>query len=71
MVDKAKPDILVLVETWLDPDIVDSAIIPDTLNMEVHRRDRPNDPHGGVLVAISKDYLSTRVKEYDTNCEAV
>ena len=71
MVDKTKPDILVLVETWLDSSISSSSIFPDYLNMEVYRRDRQNQLGGGVLVAITKDYLSTPVKELETDCESV
>ena len=71
MIDHTKPDILVLVETWLDEDITDSMVIPESLNMEVYRRDRPGDANGGVLLAITKDYLSTPAKELETDCEAV
>ena len=71
LIDKTKPDILALVETWLDKDIKNGAIIPDEFNMEVYRRDRPDQPYGGVLLAISKEYLSTEAKDLETDCEAI
>ena len=66
MIDRTKPDILVLVETWLDGDISNATVIPETFNMEVYRRDRPDQPWGGVLVAITKDYLSLPAKELES-----
>ena len=41
----------------------------------VFRKDKPpnnkNKSHGGVLLAITKDFISSEVKELQTNCEIV
>ncbi|CAG2240209.1 unnamed protein product [Mytilus edulis] len=41
-------------ETWLDPNIKSSEIIPDYFHYDTERRDRPKDPHGGVLIAAKQ-----------------
>ena len=71
IIDRVKPDILVLTETWLDKTITASSIIPDSLNMTPYKADRPDQPWGGVLVAVSNEFISTEVPELKTDCESV
>ena len=40
-----------------------------TEQYNIERRDRPNDPHGGVFIASKKELLATRETELETNCE--
>ena len=54
-------------ETWLHPNIKNNEFLPDYF--EVHRRDRPGDAHGGVLLAIKKELNSQDLdwKNYANN----
>lgn len=54
IIDSTDPDVIIGTETWLDPNIKSSEIIPDYQNYDIERRDRPTDPHGGVLLAAKK-----------------
>ena len=54
VIDDVDPDIIIGTETWLDSSIASSEIIPGSLEYEIHRRDMPGDPHGGVLIAAKK-----------------
>ena len=55
-------------ETWLHQNIKNNEFLPD--HHEAHRRDRPGDPHGGVLLAIKKDLNSQDVNwSTDANCD--
>ena len=49
LIESSKPDIILGTETWLDSSIKSSEILPPYLNYDIERRDRPSDPHGGVL----------------------
>ena len=51
MIEDSNPDIIIGTETWLDTGIKSSEILTNQLGYDLQRRDRPNDPHGGVLVA--------------------
>ena len=52
---KVCPDIILGTETWLSPDISSSEIFDECLGYDVHRNDRPDNPHGGVLIVAKKD----------------
>jgi hypothetical protein len=64
--DSAKPDIIIGTETWFDNTIPSTEFFPTTM-FNVFRKDRPpnnkNKSHGGVLLAITKDFISSEVKE--------
>lgn len=68
-------DIIVLSETWLASDILDSELFCD--RYLVYRRDREssgfhnNKSGGGVLVAVSKRLRSYRVTKWESKCEDV
>ena len=69
IIESSDPDILMFTETWLHPNIKNNEFLPD--HYEAHRRDRPGDPHGGVLLAIKKDLNSQDVNwSTDANCDA-
>jgi len=70
ILDQVKPDIVVATETWLSSEVLSSEIIPLELNYEIYRRDR-GSRGGGVLVLVSNKFLSSRVDQYETNCEIV
>jgi len=57
IIETTNPDIIIGSETWLDPSIKSSEIIPEYLNFDIERRDRPTDSHGGVLIAAKKELL--------------
>ena len=65
IIDTVKPDIILGTETWLDPNISSYEYFPSEL-YNVYRHDRipstNNVSYGGVLVAISKDFISSEVK---------
>ena len=42
-------------ETWLDPSIKSSEIFPEYHQFDIARRDRPSDPHGGVIIIARKE----------------
>ena len=51
------PDIILGTETWLDGQVSSSEILPTDLGYDIQRRDRPHDPHGGVLIAAKRHLL--------------
>ena len=51
MIEDTNPDIIISTETWLDTGIKSSEILPYQLGYDIQGRDRPNDPHGRVLLA--------------------
>ena len=55
LVETTKPDVILGTETWLSQDIPSSYFFNSALGYKVHRRDRPQDPHGGVLLAVKDD----------------
>ena len=54
IIESTEPDVIIGTETWLDPNIKSSEIIPDYFHYDTERRDRPKDPHGGVLIAAKQ-----------------
>ena len=50
----ADPDIIIGTETWLDKDFASREILANGLGYDIQRRDRPQDHHGGVLIAAKK-----------------
>jgi hypothetical protein len=74
IIDSAKPDIIIGTETWSDNTIPSTEFFP-THMFNVFRKDRPpnnkNKSHGGVLLAITEDFIRSEVKELQTNCEIV
>ena len=46
LVETSNTDIILGIETWLSEDIQSSYFFNPKLGHTVHRRDRPNDPHG-------------------------
>ena len=69
IIDSAKPDIILVNESWLTPEIKNSEIFPDSF--DAVRKDRASDAHGGVFIAFKRDLLCTETPELDTNCEIV
>ena len=63
LVETVCPDIILGTETWLSPDISSSEIFDECLGYDVHRNDRPNNPHEEVLIAGKKD-----LELHDINC---
>ena len=62
---ESKPRIIIGTETWLSNDIADNEIIPSKFNYTIYRKDRDSG-YGGVMIAVSKDILSSPVP---TSCE--
>lgn len=67
------PDIVIGTETWLTPDIHDSEIFPadSSFNMTIHRKDREDGNHGGVLIATKPGLVATPASELDANSELI
>ena len=57
-------------ETWLDPNIKSSEIFPEYQPFDIARRDRPSDPHGGVII-IAKKGLHLRDVSLSKNLEMI
>ena len=49
------PNVILGTETWLSPDVCSSEVFDDSLGYDIHRKDRSENPHGGVLIAAKKD----------------
>jgi len=73
LVDSTKPDIIIGTESWLTPDVHNSEIFPPQLIGKFHifRCVREHTLGGGVFIAVSNDYVCTRVPELVTNCEII
>ena len=54
IIETTEPDIIIGTYTWLDSNIKSSEIIPDYFQYNTERRDRPKDPHGGVIIAAKQ-----------------
>ena len=68
MINEKKPDIIIGTESWLTSDHNNSEYFPTEL-YQVERRDRPDDPHGGVLIAAKQDLALVRDTDLETDCE--
>lgn len=69
IIEAAKPDIIILTETWLNSNISSSEILPPGLHYELFRRDR-SDGYGGVAIAISRSFDAKHLHTAD-DCEAL
>ena len=63
-----KPHIIIGTETWLSNNIHDNEVIPEYCNYVIYRNDR-SDGYGGILIAISKQFTSSKIAMLQTNCE--
>ncbi|CAC5421063.1 unnamed protein product [Mytilus coruscus] len=74
IINACKPDIIIGTETWLDKSIPSTDFFSSNL-CNVYRNDRPtnnkNQSHGGVLIAITKEFISCEIVELKTDCEIV
>jgi hypothetical protein len=69
MIDSLKPDVIIATETWLDPTITNSQVLPQNFNVFIkERKDKTGD---GVLIAIHERYLSSEIPELDVSAEIV
>ena len=68
LINNAKPDIIIGTESWLSHEHSNNECFP-TETYQVERRDRPNDPHGGVFIAARKDLVLVRESNLETECE--
>ena len=55
LVETVCPDVVLGTETWLSSDISSSEIFDGSLGYDIHRNDRTDNLHGGVLIAAKKD----------------
>ena len=76
IINSTKPDIITDTETWLNSSVPSNELFrPNMYN--VYRKNRPQDGngansnHGGVLIAISKEFIRSEIKELQTDCEIV
>ena len=70
VIDSAKQDIILGIESWFTPDIKNSEIFPDSF--DAIRKDRVDVSHGGgVFTAFRRDLLCTESPELDANCEII
>ena len=57
-------DILLFTETWLNPDIPTEDIMLQSYNTP-ERKDRPGDPHGGVIIYVKDGIFYKRRNDLD------
>ena len=69
ILETAKPSIVILTETWLNPNISNHEIFPPALDYEVYRRDRP-DGWGGVAIGIGPG-IDGKLLHEAKDCEAI
>ena len=69
LIHTTQADVLVGTETWLTPDHLSSEYFP-TDQYEVFRKDRP-DGYGGVLIAVSREFLFEEVHDMRTDGEGL
>ena len=67
MLSDIDPDIVIATETWLHPGITEKEVLPDNYQF-LARKDRPNDPHGGVAVIAKSEIAGVQV-DTDTDTE--
>ena len=71
--DSTDPDIVIVTETWLKPDKADGEIGETgrfACEYDIHRRDRPGKKTGGgVLIAVKKQYISSRQENLEADSE--
>ena len=60
-IESTAPDIIIGTETWLDDSINSSEIFHPKLGYSVFRRNRPSDPHGGILIAVKDNLEMTNI----------
>ena len=65
---ESEPRIIIGTETWLSNDIADNEIIPSEFDYTIYRKDRDSG-YGGVMIAVSKEILSSIVPELVISCE--
>ena len=70
LVSTHKPHIIIGTETWLSNDTCNNEIIPEDWNYIIYRNDR-SDGYGGVMIAISKQFTSSKISLLQTNCENI
>ena len=61
LIETTCSNIILGTETWLSDDILSTYFLDQSLGVTVHRRDRPNDPHGGVLIAAKNNLLMINI----------
>jgi hypothetical protein len=76
IINSTKPDIITGTETWLNPSVPLNELFPPNM-YNVYGRNRPQDGngdnanHGGVLIVISKEFISSEINELQTDCKIV
>ena len=67
-VEYIKPDCIIGTESWLNPGISDSEVMPP--DFTAFRKDR-SDSYGGSFIAINKSYNASLIQSEGTNSEIV
>ena len=65
---RVEPDVIFGTESWLQPAILSSKVLPD--DYEAYRRDR-GLLGGGVFILVHKNLVSTAQPELDANTEMI
>ena len=68
VIDSTKPDVIIGTESWLSSDVNSAEVFPP--DFEVFRRDRKDDPHGGVLIATRQTMVSS-IARVGNDCEFI
>ena len=55
--ESVKPDVVFGTESWLDGNILNSEVFPE--NFTAYRKDRVNNPHGGVFLLVDSSIISS------------
>ena len=68
LINDTNPDIIIGSESWLSEEHSSNECFP-TETYQVERRDRLNDPHGGVFIAAKRALVLVRESNLETECE--
>lgn len=61
--------VYVLIETWFEKGILNNEFFPPQYN--IYRRDRKENPHGGVLIAVKSSIKSFEIDNFNDNIECL
>ena len=61
--ESTHPDTILGTETWLSGDIPSTYFFNPKLGYTLHRHAIPNEPHGGVLIAVKNDLELTNIQK--------
>ena len=69
LLSSANCDVIFGTESWLNGGIKDNEVFPP--GYSIYRKDRSHGRGGGVFIGVRENIMSSRVQDYETDCEIV